>query len=145
MVKFTLYVDTKKIWVTYINKYFNKISKKRDLSCESNPEENRRKAREGSSTTSINDAAKDEVFQQVSTTNDISEVLEHLKTLEVQISERYSLNNDTRSVTQSLADVTQSLKLILEKFNEFEKDHKEEEKIINSLKKLMVYRKGLNR
>ena len=98
MVKFTLYVDTKKIWVTYINKYFNKISKKRDLSCESNPEENRRKAREGSSTTSINDAAKDEVFQQVSTTNDISEVLEHLKTLEVQISERYSLNNDTRSV-----------------------------------------------
>ena len=132
-----------------INKYFNKISKKRDLSCESNPEENRKKAREGSSTTSINDATKDEVFQQVSTINDISEVLEHLKTLEVQISERYNLSNDTRSVQikgdKQLADLTQSLKLISEKFDEFEKDRKEKEKIISSLKKLMVYGKGLNR
>ena len=46
-----------------------------------------KKAREGSSTTSNNDTAENEVFQQVSTTNDISEVLEYLKTLEVKISE----------------------------------------------------------
>ena len=39
------------------------ISKKRDLSDESTPEEDRKKVREGSSITSNYDAAKDEVFQ----------------------------------------------------------------------------------
>ena len=68
--------------MTNINKYFNKIFKKRDLSGESNPEEDRRKAREGSSITSNNDALEDEVFQQVSTTNYISEVWKYLKVLE---------------------------------------------------------------
>ena len=56
------------------------------------------KNREGSSTTSNNDAAEDGVFQQVSKTNDISEVLEYLKTLEVKISEIYNLSNDARSM-----------------------------------------------
>ena len=46
------------IWVILIS-----ISKKRDLSGESNPEEDRKKVREGSSITSNNDAAEDEVFQ----------------------------------------------------------------------------------
>ena len=87
MVNFTLYVDTNNN-TSNINKSFNKISKKRDLSGESNPEE-KKKAREGSSTSSNNDTADDEVFQQVSITNDISEVLEYLKTLEVKISEIY--------------------------------------------------------
>ena len=64
-----------------INKYFTKISKKRDLSGESNTEEDRKKAREGSSTISNKDAAEDEVFQQVSTTKNISEVLQYLKTV----------------------------------------------------------------
>ena len=80
MVKLALEVYTKNM--TNINKYFNKISKKRDLSGESNPKEDRKKAREGSSKTSNNDAVEDEVFQQVSTTNDISEVWKYLKVLE---------------------------------------------------------------
>ena len=84
-----------------INKYFNKISKKRDLSGDSNPEEERKKAREGSSTTSENVAADNEVFQQITspsdTTSDNSDVLEYLKTLEIKISEIYNLSNDTRS------------------------------------------------
>ena len=58
----------------------------------------KKKHREGSSTTSNNDAAEDGVFQQVSKTNDISEVLEYLKTLEVKISEIYNLSNDARSM-----------------------------------------------
>ena len=57
------------------------ISKKRDLSDESTPEEDRKKVREGSSITSNYDAAKDEVFQQISATNDMSEVLKYRKTL----------------------------------------------------------------
>ena len=121
-----------------INKYFNKISKKRDLRGESNPEEDRKEAREGSSTTSKNDAAENEFFQQVSTTDDISEVLEYLKTLEVKISEIYNLSNDTRSMQikgdKQLADLTESVKLMSKKFDQFEKDRKEKEKIINSLK-----------
>ena len=82
-----------------ISKYFNKISKKRDIWGESIPEEDRKKKhREGSSTTSNNDAAEDGAFQQVSKTNDISEVLEYLKTLEVKIPEIYDLSNDARSM-----------------------------------------------
>ena len=98
-----------------------------------------KKAREGSSTTSSNDAAENEkVFQQVSTTNDISEVLEYVKTLEVKISEIYNFSNDTKSMQvksdKQLADLTQSVKLMSENFDEFEKDRKVKEKIINSLK-----------
>ena len=49
--------------INMINKYFNGISNKRNLSGVSNSEEDRRKTREGSSTISNNDAAEDEVFQ----------------------------------------------------------------------------------
>ena len=98
----------------------------------------KKKAREGSSTSSNNDTADDEVFQQVSITNDISEVLEYLRTLEVKISEIYNLSNDTRSMQikggKQLADLTQSVKLMSQKFDEFEKDRKEKKKIIKSLK-----------
>ena len=98
-----------------INKYFSENPKKRDLSGESNREKDRKKAREGSSTTSSSDAAEDEVFQQVSTTNNISEVLEYLKTLEVKISETYNFSNDTKSMQikgdKQLPDLTQSIKL----------------------------------
>ena len=104
-----------------IDKYFNKISKKRDLSGESNPEEKRKK--------SNNDAAEDDLFQQVNTTN---EVLEYPKTVEVKLSEIYNLSNDMRSMQikggKQLANLTQSVKLLSEKLDEFEKDCKEKEK-----------------
>ena len=77
----------------------------------------------------------DEVFQQASTTNTISEVLEYLITLEVKISEIYNHSNDTRSMQikgdKQLADLTQSVNLMSEKLDKYEK---EKEKIINSLK-----------
>ena len=44
-----------------IRKFFNKTSKKRDLSGESNPEQDK-KARGGSYTMSNNDAAEEEVL-----------------------------------------------------------------------------------
>ena len=44
-----------------INKFFNKTSKKRDLSGESNPEQDK-KARRESSTMSNNDAAEEKVL-----------------------------------------------------------------------------------
>ena len=70
-------------------------------------------------------------------TSDITEVLEYLKTLEVKMSEIYNLSNDTRPInikdSKQLA-VTQSVKLMSEKFKEFEKNHKSQDKVINSLK-----------
>ena len=65
-------------------------------------------------------------------------MLEYLKNLEVKISEIHNLSNDTRSMQikgdKQPADLTQLVKLMLEKFNEFEKDRKEKEKLISSLK-----------
>ena len=54
------------------------------------------------------------------------------------MSEIYNFSNYTRSIQikgdKQLADLTQSVKLRSENFDEFEKDHREKEKIINSLK-----------
>ena len=59
-------------------------------------------------------------------------MLEYPKTLEVKISEIYNLSNDMRSMQikggKQLADLTQSVKLLSEKLDEFEKDCKEKEK-----------------
>ena len=64
-------------------------------------------------------------------------MLEYLKTLEVKKSEIYNLSNDTKSMqlkgNKLLANLTQSVRLMSEKFDEFKKDHKEKEKMINGL------------
>ena len=66
-----------------ISKYFDKSSKKRDLSGESNPKKERKKVREGSSKCSnANDTIDDEVFQQTNSASDISEILVSLRKLE---------------------------------------------------------------
>ena len=56
----------------------------------------------------------------------------------MKISEIYNLSNDTRSMQikgdKQLADLTQSVKVMSEKFDKFEKDCKEKEKIVDSLK-----------
>ena len=53
-------------------------------------------------------------------------------------SEIYNLSNDTRSMQikddKRIADLTQSVKLMSEKFDEFKKDHTQKEKITSSLK-----------
>ena len=120
-----------------INKYVNNFSQKRDLSDESNLEEDGKAAREGSSTTSNNDATEDEVSQQFSITNDIWEVLEYHKILEGKISEIYNLRNDIRPMEikgdKKLANMTKLVKLMWGRFDEFEKNHKEKEKIRSNL------------
>ena len=130
------YVNIKSM--SNINKYFNKISKKRDLGGESNLEEDRKKVREGSFITSNNDATENDIFQQFSITNHISKLLKYLKALEVKISEIYNLSNDTRSMqikdNKKLVDLTQ-VNFLSKKFNEFENDFKEKKnKQFNGLK-----------
>ena len=56
----------------------------------------------------------------------------------MKISKIYNLSNDTRSMEikseKQLANLTQSVKLTSKKFDKFQKDRKEKEKIINGLK-----------
>ena len=62
------------------SKYFDKSSKKRDLSGELNPEEERKKVREESSKTkNADDTIDNEVFQLTNSTSDISEILAKFK------------------------------------------------------------------
>ena len=65
-------------------------------------------------------------------------MLEYLQNLEVKISKIYNLSNNLRSMKikgdKQLVDLTQSVRLMSEKFDDFEKDRKEKEKLINSLK-----------
>ena len=77
-----------------ISKYFDKYSNKRDLSGESNPQEERKKVREGSSkTNNADDTIDDEVFQQTNSTSDISEILVGLRKLEAKVAEIYNFCN----------------------------------------------------
>ena len=62
------------------SKYFDKSSKKRDLSGELNTEEERKKVREESSKTkNTDDTIDNEVFQLTNSTSDISEILAKFK------------------------------------------------------------------
>ena len=65
-------------------------------------------------------------------------MLEYLQNLEVKISKIYNLSNNLRSMkikgNKQLVNLTQSVRFMSEKFDDFEKDRKEKEKLINSLK-----------
>ena len=73
-------------------------------------------------------------------------MLEYPKTVEVKISEIYNLSNDMRSMQikggKQLADLTQSVKLLSEKLDEFEKDCKEKEKNNNQFEARSYWSKG---
>ena len=81
-----------------VSKYFDKSSKRRDLSGESNPESERKKVREGSSkSNNANDTIDDEVFQQTNSTSDIWEILVSLRKLEAKVVEICNFCYETKS------------------------------------------------
>ena len=64
-----------------MSKYFDKSWIERDLSGESNPEEEAKKVRGGSSKTSnADDTIDDEVFQQTNSTSDLRNISKFKKT-----------------------------------------------------------------
>ena len=80
-----------------ISKHFDRYLKKKYLSGDSNPEEERKKAREGiSNTNNTDDSVDDEVIQQANSTSDISEILVNLRKLEAKVAEIYNFYNETR-------------------------------------------------
>ena len=99
-----------------ISKYFDKSSKKIDLSRESNPEEERNKVREGSSKSNdkwydVNDTIDDEVCQQSNSTSDISEILVSSGKIEAKVAEIYNFCKEAKSMQirgdKQLAELTE--------------------------------------
>ena len=107
-----------------ISKYFDKSSKKRDLSGESNSEEKRKKFREGSSkTNNADDNIDDEVFQETNSTSYISKILVSLRKLEAKAAEIYNFCNETKSMQikgdKQLAELKESVQHMSDKFDDF--------------------------
>ena len=79
-----------------IAKYFNKNSKKRDLSGDSNPEEKRKKIRDGSSASATENCV---VFKEGLESPKCKEILFNcLRNLQEKVTEIFNLAQDTRNM-----------------------------------------------
>ena len=77
-------------------KYFDKSSKKRHLSGDSNPEEERKKTKNGSSTSSTDNC---DVFEEGLESSKCKEILFNcLKNLQEKVTEIYNLEHCTRNM-----------------------------------------------
>ena len=82
------------------------------------------------------DSVDDEVFQQTNSTSDISEILVILRKLEAKVAEIYIFCNERKSMQikgdKQLAELTESVQHMSDKFDDFEKDRKENEETIKN-------------
>ena len=118
-----------------IAKYFDKDSKKRDLSGDSNPEEERKKIRDGSSASNTDNY---DVFEEGLESPECKEILFNcLRNLQEKVTEIFNLAQDTKNMQikgdKQLEELKSSVEVMSDKFDEYEKDRKEKEKIINGL------------
>ena len=113
-----------------IGKYF---SKKRDLSDQSHSGDERKKVKEGSSASSIDDT---DVFGEGLKSADCKAILFNcLKNLEVKVKEIFGLANATNESQikgeQQLKCLTESDEFISARFDEYEVDRKKKDEMIN--------------
>ena len=118
-----------------IAKYFDKNSKKRDLSGDSNPEEERKKIRDGSSASNTDNC---DVFEEGLESPECKEILFNcLRNLQEKVTEVFNLAQDTKNMQikgdKQPGELKSSVEVMSDKFDEYEKDRKEKEKIINGL------------
>ena len=111
-----------------ITKFFN--SKKRDLSNNSNTEEDAKRQREESPSESPNvsmlDTPKTPVFEESLKSEDCVKILlSCLRNLE---------NNNQIKGEKQLGDLSESIKFMSGKFDEFEKERQEQKKVIQELR-----------
>ena len=116
-------------------KYFDNNSKKRDLSGDSNPEEERKKIRDGSSASTTEDC---DVFKEGLESPECKKILFNcLKNLQGKVTEIFNLAQDTRNIQikgdKQLEELKSSVEVMSDKFYEYKKGRKEKEKIINGL------------
>ena len=118
-----------------IAKYFDKNSKKRDLSGDSNPEEERKKIRDGSSASNTDNC---DVLEEGLESSECKEILFNcLRNLQEKVIEIFNLAQETKNMQikgdKQLEELKSSVEVMSDKFDEYEKDRKEKEKIINGL------------
>ena len=113
-----------------IAKYFDKNSKKRDLSGNSNPEEERKKIRDGSSASTADNCG---VFEEGLESPECKEILFNcLRNLQEKVTEILNLAQDMRDIQikgdRQLEELKSSVEVMSGKFDEYKKDQKEKEK-----------------
>ena len=118
-----------------ITKYFEKNSKKRDLSGDSNPEVERNKIRDGGSASTTDNC---HVFKEGLESPECNEILfNRLRNLQEKVTGIFNLAQNTKNMhvkgDKQLEERKSSVEVMSDKFDEYEKDRKEKEKIINGL------------
>ena len=125
-----------------IAKFFERSSKKRDLSDKSNDGEDPKKQREGSLNDSLNDSS--DVFAEgLKSPECVTILFNCLQNLEKQVKEIHEISKDTKDSQikgeKQLKDLSEAINFINEKFEEYEKDRREKEKEIKDLKNNVVF------
>ena len=108
---------------------------KRDHSGDSNPEEERKKIRDDSS---ANTAGNCDVFEEGLESPECKEILFNcLTNLQEKVTETFNLAQDTGNMQvkgdKQLEELKSSVEVMSDKFDEYEKDWKDKEKIKNGL------------
>ena len=126
-----------------ITKFFN--SKKRDLSNNSNAKEDAKRQREESPSENPNVSMLDtsktprNVFEESLKSEDCVKILlSCLRNLEKEVKDMQKLalsnNNNQIKGEKQLGDLSESIKFMSDKFDEFEKERQEQKKVIQELR-----------
>ena len=122
-----------------ISKFFEKASKKRDLSDQSKTCKDPKKMREDkSSTGSLTDIADDGFAESLKSPECIEILFNCLRNVERQTKDIFTLAHSTQDhqikSEKQLTDLTESINLLSYKFKEYEEDRAKKDKIIQDLR-----------
>ena len=129
--------------LTDITKYFDRNSKKRDLSGTSNQEKGAKKLKKGNLNTSRPRDVPDEVFTEGLKSPDCVNILFNcIKNVEKQITQIFENTKEIKEGQikddKQLAELTEAVDFISNKFDEYEKDRKEKEGRIKTLEDCLI-------
>ena len=129
--------------------FLNRSNKKRDLSSGSGEDDKPKRQREESSDVSCLDSptSPGNVFAESLKSNECVEILmNYLKNLEKEVKELkdLALSNNANEIKgkRQLLDLKDAVDFISNKFDDFESDRLEKEKIIKDLKEEVTYLRG---
>ena len=129
--------------LTDITKYFDRDSKTRDLSNNQNQEESSKKLRDGSLNNSRTSDNPDEVFTESLKSPDCVNIsFSCIKDVEKQITQIFEntkkLKEGQIKGEKHLAELTEAIDFISNKFEEYEKDRNEKEERIKTLEECLT-------
>ena len=128
--------------LTDITKYFDRNSKKRDVSDNSNQEESSKKLKDGSLNTSRASDIPEELFTKSLKSPDCVNILfSSIKSVERQITQIFKNVKELKEAQiegeKHVADLTEAIDFISNKFEEYDKDRKEKEERIKTLEECL--------